>query len=142
MANYYVTGRTNYFKVNDVEKLKKLAAKIPTEDGEAIVIEGDKNTYAIAGFGVLSQYYDEELDDFVDIHEKIQELLPDGEACIIIEIGNEKLTYLNAAADIITNKKVVCINLYQYASQMARKLLDDDKKEFKYTSLTDESSFH
>lgn len=113
MANYYSMGRTNHFAVKDQLAFVAEITPIIGEDDEIVREEKD----GVDGFvllfpdGVPSEYYDygypEDYDvepiqlDWVDI---ISKHLPDGEVCIIQEIGYEKLRYLTGYSVAFNNK--------------------------------------
>lgn len=103
MANYNAFIRTNYFKVNDVDKMKNFCEK----NGLEFWTENETDRNNRYGFGTYESSIDDE-----DIPE-IQEFLEDGEICIITEVGHEKLRYLIGHVLFITKKGVESINLHE-----------------------------
>lgn len=94
MANYQAWVRTNYFKVNDVDKMKEFCKKNGLEFWQEDEESTPKERY---GFGTS-------VDGGIDIDElipEIQEFLNDEDVCVITEIGHEKLRYLVAISCII-----------------------------------------
>jgi hypothetical protein len=103
MANYGAYVRTNYFKVNDVDEMKRFCQenglRFWQEDNE----ENLKERYA---FGT-------EEDGGIDIDEmipQIQKFLYDKDVCVITEIGHEELRYLVAISYIIKKNAFSYIN--------------------------------
>ncbi len=106
MANYYGSARTNYFHVKDGKAFEEELGAI-----NGVVVEND-----IAGrFCLLcddetgnfpSWQYDEKNEDEIeiDVSEMVAPHLKDGEVAIFIEVGAEKLRYLNGYAYAVNNK--------------------------------------
>jgi hypothetical protein len=115
MANYIPRSRTNYFRVNDLAKFEALAKECgieynyETRNGEIHVALFES---PFSDDSVVGMYYNEITGDYDTIFESLQPLLPDGEAAIFMEIGNEKLRYLVAEANIVTNKEIIFRNLF------------------------------
>ena len=114
---YRIVEKTNYFKVNDVEKFKDLIDCID----EVELSENAKGEFSIAGYTDIEGYYDVNEDDIRDIAPKLQELLPDGEAIVFMCIRNKKLLSVKAEARIITNKSDDIIYLEDIAIETAKK---------------------
>jgi hypothetical protein len=104
MANYYASARTNYFAVTDLEAFKEDVSKI---DG-IILSESDKDGVSLwallsddpDGAGWIWNAYNEETGDYDEFDWGAffkKHLEPDWVA-IIIEVGAEKLRYLNGFA--------------------------------------------
>ena len=140
MANYMGTARTNYFRVTDEEKYKKLSAHLLSED-TIHDFTFTKDNVVWHGFGAYSSIEfelpdenanSEETDDpeIVDIFEfgkRLQEILPEGEAFIYQECGYEKLRYVTAFCVIATKDDLKCLDMTNSAIKMARDMLKDDK---------------
>ena len=131
MANYNGKCRTNYFSVADTSKLKDIINGLSGE-GEIGFLEHDteKGKFAFFCDLNLTGFVDDEDEDgfekaFDLMVEKFQEILPDDEAIILTEIGNEKMCYLVGVATIITNKVVAVVNLEDYAMAKAREMLNN-----------------
>lgn len=111
MANYNAVARTNYFQVKDLAAFRQALAPFALEivakghEGEpqagelVAVLSNDEG-------GWPSSYYDEEMDDYLDVDLPIviAEHLADGEVAIGVEVGFEKLRYLVGFAWAINSK--------------------------------------
>lgn len=128
MANYYGVGRTNYFRVKDldafIEELKPIRGlnlqvredlrvkddPCP-ETGKPWVMLMDDNPDG----GGWCPYYDQDGDEAdydVDLEEVIANHLIDGDVAIIMETGHEKYRYLIGWASAVNSKgESVRINL-------------------------------
>lgn len=123
MANYYGQTRTNYFAVKDAEAFKAELAKMPVEiitqplkneDGEVIdtlygFLDADSN-----GAGYVTEYWDEETGDSVeiDLEDLFKRHLADGCVAIVIHSGNEKYRYISGDAVAYNNKgETIAVNL-------------------------------
>lgn len=106
MANYYGTGRSNYFRVKDREKFEEALAALPVTVVESrsdqsliALLDGNDN-----GDGWIM--YDYEAEEDVDYVELVAPHLADGEVCIMAEVGTEKYRYLVGWAVAFNNKGV------------------------------------
>lgn len=125
MANNYIVTKTNYFKVTDEKKFRNLMQKV-----YAVIINDGADpskrafgTYSsIDGFTKDGDWYENGYDDFC---KELGALLPDGEVCIIMEIGHCKLREVYADYTIITNKEIYHINMTQDIQEKVRKILKD-----------------
>lgn len=124
MADYYAFSRTNYFRVTDVEKLKEIVEKVGAE-----LFEGENNTFAFGEYEDITSYYDEDLDEEIEIFNELQPILPDGEALIFKEVGYEKLRYVSGYVIVVTNKEVKSTNLDEIALKLAAEVLGVEKFE-------------
>lgn len=130
MANYYASARSNYFRVKDDDAF--LDAMTPFEveaskdnDGRWLLIDvsGDANGWPFVVF-------DEATDEYEDIHfpEVVAPHLADGEVCILMEVGREKLRYLSGYAIAFNNKgeeKRVSLNdIYELATDLGTNITD------------------
>ena len=61
-----------------------------------------------------------------DLIPELQELLPDGEAFIYLEAGNEKLRYVIGYALIVTNAEARGVDLAGAAEKVAKELVGED----------------
>ena len=109
MANYYGAGRTNYFKVHNIAKFEKELAKYGLDGQVMKASVGRQKLVAIIpdnyDDGFPWQYLDDN-DDYQDIpwNEVFKAHLADDWVAIIVEVGNEKLRYLNGCAIGYNNK--------------------------------------
>ncbi len=131
MANYYGQSRTNYFKVKDAEAFKQELAKFPVEvitkeqDGETLYgfLDADSN-----GSGYITEYWDEELGDSVeiDLEDLFKRHLEDGSVAILIHSGAEKYRFISGDAVAYNNKgESIAVNLadiYTLAEQLGDKI--------------------
>ena len=132
MANYYGKIRTNYFKVTDENKFKEIIGFLRGED-EVVYHEHykEKGKFMFYCDGSLTGYVEDEDDDdsyddaWDEMVRKLQTILPEGEAIILTEIGNEKMRYFTAYASIITANKTGWADLTTLAMEEAGRLLGD-----------------
>jgi hypothetical protein len=97
MANWYGQARSNYFKVKDIEAFKEALSPVEIEvsyspeNDNCMIMSTDE--YG----GWPSQYYDEDKDDSVDFELTtiVAQHLVEGQVCVLIETGAEKLRYLS-----------------------------------------------
>ena len=149
MADYYGFTRTNYFEVTDEDKFRKLMARCAVS-GDAITIfeqtsELDPTKVVKFGFGaygsisglntecnspIESTHGDcggDCCDDPDYCHHAfcaaLQELVVEGDAVIITEVGHEKLRTLAADAVIITRTDIRSVRLENAALTAARDML-------------------
>lgn len=127
MANYNSCARTNYFRVTDEEKYKKLFEGLTAEDRVEDFTE-TRDGVIWHGFGSYSCIFwtsgeeDEECtrDDF---YTQLQEILPEDEAFIYLENGYEKLRYLTGFAEIVTKHDIRYVSVDDMALAEARNML-------------------
>ena len=101
MANYYGFTRTNYFAVKDEEKFRQVVASCQASEENPKVWEeavDGQTLFAFGCYGSLSglpcgdeEDYECDLGAF---HSALQQVVADGHAIIITEVGYEKLRYL------------------------------------------------
>lgn len=130
MANYYGLCRTNYFTVTDSEKFTDIMKHLSGEsEVKFYEHDTDKGKYMFYCECNLTGYIDDPDDDDSDndalgrMIDELQKILPDGEAIILIEAGNEKMRYIHCISTIITNSKVKYVNLADISLAKARKML-------------------
>lgn len=125
MANYDEVLRTNYFEVTDSDKFQELIDGLCSND-KISVWKKKFNGKTKFGFGCCSSisYADENsefsMDDFLS---RLAQLLPDGEAVILTEIGHEKLCYIGSGSYIATNKECIYLDLQTLAIKRAAEML-------------------
>lgn len=118
MANYYGTGRTNYFRVKDAKKFRKemsrFAVEVIEQDGMFCLL--DKN---MDGGGFT--WWDEAREFDADPVELLAPHLADGEVLVMIETGHEKYRYLVGYAMAFNNTgDMEYLNLGDIYKQAAR----------------------
>jgi hypothetical protein len=104
MANYEGASRTNYVQVKDEKAFLDWANKYGLTTSKnaqgafAIFPNPDYDDFP-------STYYDEELEDDIDINfdAELQSHLVDGEIVVVVHVGHEKLRYLNGVAYAMDN---------------------------------------
>jgi hypothetical protein len=100
MANYNATIRTNYFSVKDEARFREIMDACGAED-ELYVFESEDGTGKL-GFGCYGRLNgipageaaDDEESDIDAFYDALQDVLSDGDAIIITELGYEYLRYL------------------------------------------------
>jgi hypothetical protein len=134
MANYYGKGRSDSFKVKDIDKLKRLCRiyelqihgpdendKVlllsEREDGEpqnTIYTDEDTDFDELIKFGIATKE-DREFDDEVDLPDfstQIAQLLDDGEVFVWRSVGNEAMRYLSGHSYAVNQDgEVISLNL-------------------------------
>lgn len=106
--DYTGLGRSNYVKVTDVKKWKKLCQKY----GLGFLKERDTNKMGFHtenedGYPVTS-FWDEKKEDEIDLPDMMEafaELIEDDEVLVFMHSGFEGLRYLGFYAEGINNKK-------------------------------------
>lgn len=102
MANYQPFARSNYFRVRDVDKFKErfnglndMRVSQSAEGLVSLICEGESAWPSDGSDPVTG----EEQEDY-DFIKDLQAHLADGQVCVLIEIGYEKMRYLvgNAVA--------------------------------------------
>ncbi len=136
MANYYGSARTNYFYVKDDKAFEE---ELNAIDG--VQVETDKE----GRFCLLcddetgnfpSWQYDSETEDEteIDVSGMVAPHLKDGEVAIFIEVGAEKLRYLNGYAYAVNNKgeeQVLNLNsIYEMANDLTDRPDDITRAEY------------
>jgi hypothetical protein len=117
MANYESRGRTNYFRVRNQRKFREWCKRYEFE----LITQG-KGRDKLFGFivdeerGLPSSYFDEASGEDVEcdpLDEMADHLAP-GHVGIYIEIGNEKMTYINGFAWAVNSKgDTASVNLFE-----------------------------
>ena len=94
MANYGGFGRTNYFRVKDVEAFETAAEPFGAvhrrDDGLVTVLATNES-------GDFSAY-DDETDEERDLADVLPDHLADGEVAVLMSVGAEKLRYIEGWA--------------------------------------------
>lgn len=123
--DYIGTGRSNYVKVKDVKKWKKLCTKY----GLGFLRERDTDKMGFHaenedGYPVTSHYDEKKEEDieYPDMMEAFAELIEDGEVLVFMHTGSEGLRYLGFSAEAINSKKEKASFSMEDFYQMAEKL--------------------
>lgn len=142
MADYNGFTRTNYFGVTDESKFRQLMAECAGAESQVLIFEekDEKDKTIKFGFGCYSSIVGirapndsdeagEENDDcdycLDAFHSALQELVVEGDAILITEIGYEKLRYLAADCVIITCAEIRYMRLEDKALAEARTMLEN-----------------
>jgi len=131
MANYTGKGRTNYFKVKDLDAFIEAISQLPVEyhfdaKGEALMVMDDDPD----GGGWNNGYWDEETGEWeeIDLAKIIAEHLCDEEVAVILEVGSEKYRYLSGYAEAVNNRgesRSVNLNqIYNLAKELGSHITD------------------
>ncbi len=130
MANYYASSRTSYAKMKDDDAFREWADSVPNAEviWQDTVEDGRLYGFLFGTFldngGIPGSRYDEDSREGVDfdIYEEIQAHLADGWAISFVEIGSEKMRYLNGFACVVSNKDIKYVNLTDWADKTTRDL--------------------
>ena len=68
------------------------------------------------------------LDDdcMLEFYQALQKILPDQEAMILMEVGNEKLRYVVGLVTIVTNKEIRFVNMNDVALKTVKSMIGED----------------
>lgn len=130
MANYNCTQKTNHFKVTDetayLKLLNLLSCADNIENGFDIEETGEK-TFWFGAYASIDYIDENDENDFDAWLKKLQPLLADDSAFVLIDIGNEKLRSVDGCVTIMTKNDIKYMSLSTYAENMAKEMLS--KKE-------------
>ena len=102
-----VTAGAKYYDENHVElSVEEL------ESADEVYDEGDNMVF---------DKYDND-GDMEGFFKEMQTILPDGEALIYVEIGNEKLRYVGSYSAFVTKDEIIWQSTSQWAKDCAKKL--------------------
>lgn len=65
-------------------------------------------------------------DDMLEFYQALQKILPDQEAMILMEVGNEKLRYVVGLVTIVTNKEIRFVNMNDVALKTVKSMIGED----------------
>ena len=149
MANYYGKTRTNYFSVTDEEQFRKIIAACKASEDEVHFSDNEQEgenkkvgfycdgsiqglPYKLVDDEPVVTYDEDEAEEDLDneisgdlFYEALQEVLVDGDAIIVTEIGSETMRYLLGYCLVITKNDVRHVNLSDKALELARTMLGD-----------------
>ncbi|MBD5585767.1 MAG: hypothetical protein HDQ88_11850 [Clostridia bacterium] len=148
MANYICSTKTNDFRVTDLDAFRDLMDRCSSED-ELEVWKTTKEDGSIkVGFGVYGTFnglsnngYDEDDEEYEEYDPdesldrfiaELQPLIHPDDACILIDVGWEKLRYVGGNALVITNKDTYNINLQKQAIVKTGELLGNPKYDTEF----------
>lgn len=141
MSNYSCASRTNYFRVKDEKRYKELFTGLSSKDKIDDFTFTDEKGVLWHGFGSYGSigwsdgkkledpddYDEDDEQDINDFAHELQKILPDGEAFILFEGGNEKLRYVTGTAFVVTKDDTEFVDIKNGAINAARRMLGDDK---------------
>ena len=137
MANYYGFSRSSYFKVKDEEAYSKLFSRLCVDSCCAGLVydftRTDENGETLHGFGCYGSFdaYDVDPKEFTEDSEEhkyffdqwcddLSKIITEDSACLITEVGYEKLRYLIAYSTLITSHGVESFDLENIALKRAK----------------------
>lgn len=100
MANYYASARSNYFRVKDLDAFKSALEPFQVEIHESNEGKVCLLSHADSGW----DWYDPTTDENFDGCYVISPHLDDGEVCVLMESGAEKLCYVSGYAVAFNNE--------------------------------------
>lgn len=131
MANYACASRTNYFRVTDETRYETLFNHLCSEDSIEDMSE-TRDGVIYHAFGCYSSidYYDDSdpdsMDDIGVFAKELQKIMPDDDAFILFESGNEKLRYVTGTALIVTKNDIEQLSIQKTAIDMCKSMLGND----------------
>ena len=120
MATYVGRYRTNYFSVTNEDTFSEWLEQYV--NGADKIVKDHKGGFS--GYGTFSFHgpFEEEVDEYEALR-KLQELLADGDACVIKEVGYEKFRYLNSVVTIITQNEYKSLDLDSFLTREVQEML-------------------
>lgn len=110
--------------------VKILANQISEEEQESHYVYHIRNFEDGKTILYISEYPHDYLTvDMNTFYEELQKILPESEAFILQEVGNEKLRYLVGAVTIVTKDEIKCLSIDEIAREEAKKMLNDPEFE-------------
>jgi hypothetical protein len=147
MANYYGKTRTNYFSVTDEVKFREIIAACKASEDEVHSIDNEKEgderkvgfycdgsiqglPYKLVDDEPVVTFDEDDAEEDLDneisgnfFYDALQELLVDGDAIIVTEVGSEKMRYLLGCCLVITKNDMQHVDLGAKALKLARNML-------------------
>lgn len=132
MANYLGMTRTNYFKIKDEARFREICNNLVAEDDievEVSQLNGDQYGFigSYSPIDYCTAYGDDMYEDYdmTSFYKQIQEVISDGDAMIMTEVGHEKLRYLVGNCVIVTANDIKWFDLESTAIRTAQGMLDN-----------------
>ena len=126
MDNYHGRTRTNFFKVNNINKFSNFMASVIAEELR-ITIQNSRVCFTC--FGEIQGYngihFDDTPDEYHDMEgflNELQQFLPKDEIIVIMHIGSDGFQNMNGYCCVITKEKNDYTDLFNAAVYMAREL--------------------
>lgn len=129
MANYTCASRTNYFRVTDEEAYGKLFANLVSDDPIEDMSETRDGVlyHAFGCYSPVDFHWVNNDEDNMDVFANtLQQILPEDEAFILLEAGNEKLRYVTSHVIIITKNAIKYLSMEDIALEECKKILGDN----------------
>jgi hypothetical protein len=124
MATYIASARSNYFKVKDAALFQKFCRQYGLEIIEPSPdAKNEERRYGFLIYDSLPAGRSDDSDGWIptDFIQELAEQLAPGEVAVVMEVGSEKMRYLNGYACAVNSRgKTVELNLnqiYQQAKQ-------------------------
>lgn len=125
MSNYGGIARSNYFQVkdeeafrSDMERLELTVVNNHDDKGFALLADGHEAGWPTS---VYDEEADEDLD--VDIADEVAKHLADGQVAVLMEVGHEKLRYVNGFACAVNSsgetRRVSLDDIFDRAKEIA-----------------------
>ena len=132
MANYNGTFRSSYFQVESEEAYESLKHHLVTTDGVEFWDQekGGAIYHAFGGYGSIIGYVEdakayEEGESYVEpdydrFMNELSKIIKEGDACVIMSAGHEKLRYVGGGVTVITKNRVESDSLAQCAAEILK----------------------
>ena len=118
MSNFNGTARSNYFRVKDEGAFEAAMAALPdikvwTKESDGALRYAVSSDNGDTGCWPSCKYDEVGEDEEIDMPDEIKPHLMDGEVCVLMEAGAEKLRYVSgwAVAFDNTDREVVGVSL-------------------------------
>ena len=135
MANYYSMCRTNYFSVTDTDRLEKIINSCIAESEVKLFKNDKEDKYGfycycnLIGLREKDKDTEEGIDEYDNLLNELQKILPSEEAIMIMAIGNEKMRYLTATYQIITKDEIRTVDFREIGLEVVRDMLNNPEFE-------------
>lgn len=106
MADFEATSRSNYFAVKDAAAFASWCNRI----GLHYEKHDKKDLYAVFGDYCDHGEWPDPVEESGEFTDQLMEHLADGEICVLMQVGAEKLRYV-AGFTVAFNNKGECVNL-------------------------------
>ena len=114
----YVNGKSLWVPIQDPdpETIGKLyVCEVIEKEDEYEIRTCDEKSYVVISDNRMFGFYQE-----------LQKILPDQEAMILMEVGNEKLQYVVGLATIVTNKEIRFVSMEDVALKTVKSMIGED----------------
>ena len=132
MANYNGTFRSSYFQVENEEVYESLKHHLVATDGVEFWDQkkGGAIYHAFGGYGSIVGYAEDaeayengesnEEPDFDRFMNELSKIIKEGDACVIMSAGHEKLRYVGGVVHVITKNHVEFNSLVKCAEEILK----------------------